>query len=133
MLKSFDDFINENSGSMNEAAKINIKNVYITLKTVGKNLEISLSPKADIDEMQDMVDQNGGEGSFYDFFDTIQGNSEMLYFGNLGDAGFGLRDAPGITDGYYMNDDGEYESHEDAQVWFYNIKKLFLKQFKKKR
>ncbi len=120
MLKSFDDFINENSGKMNEAVKISEKNDYIEIKTIGKNLEISLSRGADLEEMQEMVDKKGGENSFYDFFESIQGNSGLLYFSNLGDAGLGMTDAPGITDGYYMNDDGEYEAHDDAQVWVYN-------------
>jgi hypothetical protein len=114
-IKLFEDF-----SKLNENVQIDEKNEYVQLVTKGQNLEIKLVAKgSDLKELQ-QAHKKQGERCFDDFFDTIQGNSELLYFSNLGDAGFGLTDAPGITDGYYMNDDGDYESHDDARVWFYN-------------
>ena len=58
---------------------------------------------------------------FVDFFEQIRCNSEFIYFDDMGEAGFGLTSAPGITDGYYYNDDAELtdKGHDDSAVYWY--------------
>jgi hypothetical protein len=59
-----------------------------------------------------------------ELFDDVQGNSEYIFHHDIGESGFGLTSAEGITDGYHMSDEGKgYETDypESAKVyWFPN-------------
>lgn len=81
------------------------------------DLKISLTDDGilEVDETGISID------NFYDYFDDIRANSEYLYFEDLGKAGIGLTDSPGITDGYYYDDDGELtdEEHDDSSIYWY--------------
>lgn len=59
---------------------------------------------------------------FVDFFEQIRCNSDFIYFDDIGEAGFGLTSAPGITDGYYYDDNGEliYENIYSEVYWYPN-------------
>ena len=66
----------------------------------------------------------------YDLFEDIQANSEMAYIDNAGDMGFGLTEAPIVTDGYFYDDNGDFtdEGHLDSKVYVWNdymLKDLF--------
>ena len=58
-------------------------------------------------------------------------NSEFMYFF---ESPVGLTNAPVITDGYYFDDDGELENHEDADLyWFPNyMVTSFVEELKEK-
>ena len=84
---------------------------YIDIEIVENGLWIYLTDNSeDFDEMD-----------FDNIFDDVQGNSEYMYFSDLGDVSFGLTSAPGITDGYYFSDDGEITEgeHTDAELYYY--------------
>ena len=85
---------------------------YIDIEIVENGLWIYLTDNSeDFDEMD-----------FDNIFDDVQGNSEYMYFFDVGEVGFGLTSAPGITDGYYFSDDGEItdEGHDDSELYYYN-------------
>jgi hypothetical protein len=114
-LKDYDSFhLNENAGGNVEHYR------YLDIEKVEDGLKISLNEAG----KQNVEDEGGIEESkFYDYFEDVRGNSEYIYFEDMGDAGFGLTSAPGITDGYEYNDDGELtdEGHTDSEVyWFPN-------------
>jgi hypothetical protein len=60
----------------------------------------------------------------HNLFEDISANSDLTYHTNLGEAGFGLTDAEGVTKSYFMDDDGEwredYRYPDDAQVYYHN-------------
>ena len=65
-----------------------------------------------------------------DLFEDVGANSEWAYVDDAGQVGFGLTSAPIITDGFYMDDDGEFtdDGHSDSKVYVWNnymIKDLF--------
>lgn len=81
------------------------------------DLKISLT-----EEGKEEVDETGiSIDSFYDYFDDIRANSEFMFFEDLGEAGLGMTSAPGITDGYYYNDNGDItdELHDDSVIYWY--------------
>lgn len=62
------------------------------------------------------------DATFDDLFDEVRGNSELIYFEDIGEAGFGLTSAEGITDGYYYDDKGNItdKGHKkDSAVYWY--------------
>lgn len=104
---------------------------YIKLEPVENGLWVYLTPEGK-EEIE-----NVDESRFYDLIDDIRGNSEWLYHDDMGEAGFGLTNAPGFTWGYYFDDDGDItdepyteegeevseepdEVNESAIYWFPN-------------
>jgi len=90
---------------------------YLNIEKLSDGLMIYLNEEGK-EESEDLTEQN-----FYDLFDDVQGNSEYRYFDDLGEAGLGLTSAPGITDGYYFDDDGNLTDGDntDSEVyWFPN-------------
>jgi len=97
---------------------------YLYLKEVPNGLKLELTDEGingyKKEEINDM----------YDLFEDIQANSEIAYIDNAGDMGFGLTEAPIITDGYFYDDMGEFtdEGVQDSKVYVWNdymIKDLF--------
>jgi hypothetical protein len=78
-----------------------------------------------------MLNDNGKEevkhmdltpDNFYDLFEDIQANSEMMYFDDMSDVGLGMSSSPCITDGYWYSDDnlGYLEPVDDtARIFWY--------------
>lgn len=96
---------------------------YISLDiTPNGNLKITLNEdaRAEVLEMRD--DDKSESEIMYDLFDDVRGNSELMYFDDAGEQGFGMTSAPCITDGYYYDDDGELtdEGHEDSELYYFN-------------
>ena len=81
-------------------------------------LKISLT-----DEGKEKVEEYDiSMSEFWDYFEDITGNSGLLYFHDISSLGF-MTEAPGITIGYYYDDDGEYtdEGNEDySEVFYYS-------------
>jgi len=59
------------------------------------------------------------EWNFWELFEDVQGNSDYQYHPNLGWDGLGMIDAPGITYGYIMGDDGEWEEIVSKSYIYY--------------
>jgi len=97
---------------------------YLYLTEVPNGLKLELTDEGingyNEEEINDM----------YDLFEDIQANSEMAYIDNAGDMGFGLTEAPIVTDGYYYDDNGDFtdEGVLDSKVYVWNdymLKDLF--------
>jgi len=68
------------------------------------------------------VDGNIPESVFWDMFEDIESNSEYMFIEDMGAAGFGLTEAPGILDGYYLADNGNKfitDYPESAEIYWY--------------
>lgn len=92
---------------------------YLSLEFLTNGLKVSLTDEGKEKALEDGLNID----NFWDYFEDIHVNSELSYHANLGDSGLGLTSAEGITDGYYVNDDGNWtdEGHEDAELyWFPN-------------
>jgi len=87
---------------------------YLDIEKVSNGLWLYINEGTE--EYEDLT-----EMTFSDIFDDVQGNSEYMYFFDVGEAGFGLTSAPGITDGYYYGDDGELTEgeHTDSELYYY--------------
>lgn len=96
---------------------------YINIEKLPHALKISLN-KEGKELIEEQKEQDHPDSSIWaDLFEDVQGNSEYLFHYDMGDAGFGLTSAEGITDGYHYSDNGEYETDypESAEVyWFPN-------------
>lgn len=95
---------------------------YISLDiTPNGNLKITLDEdgRAEVLEMRD--DDRNDDYIMSELFDDVRGNSELMYFDDAGEAGFGLTQAPAITDGFYYDDNGNLtdEGHEDSKVYYF--------------
>ena len=95
---------------------------YLELIPQKNGLMVKLTPEGKEElEAHEVEGEQVYLGTFInDLMDDIQGNSEYRYYTNLGEAGLGMTDAPGFTDGYFYNDEGELESHPDAHLYYYN-------------
>ena len=91
------------------------------------NLKIILNSEGVI-EAED--DADFSERNFYNYFEDVEGNSEYLYFQDMSTFGVGMSEAPCITYGYYLCDDGkitdDYYSDE-SEVYYY--KDYMIKDF----
>lgn len=97
------------------------QNEYLKIFAVKNGIKLELTPEGK-EELEDQIDKIESDQPFVELFESIQGNSEMEYHIDLGEMGFGLTSAPGITDGYYHDDNGEYTDGEnkDSKVYYYS-------------
>jgi hypothetical protein len=75
---------------------------YLYIRKVPNGLKLELTDEGIIAYTEEEISE------MYDLFEDVQGNSEMSYIDNAGDMGFGLTEAPIITDGYYYDDNGDF-------------------------
>ena len=100
---------------------------YLILEPDPNGLWIHLTSegKEELENTEEITDDN-----FYDLFEDVQGNSEYIFHSDLGQSGLGLTEAPGITDGYIMNDNGsDYEEYYDSGIIYIypdSYKKSFM-------
>jgi hypothetical protein len=108
-IKSFKNFINE---SIKYSSKL------IELEELPNGLKISLTKEG----METALEDGLTEDNFDEYFEEIQSNSEYIYHYDLGQSGFGLTEAPGITLGYGYDDNGEFtdEGNDDSEVYYFN-------------
>ncbi len=102
--------------------KINFR--YITLEELSNGLQISLNA-AGIELVKELKEDGKYEFDiWYELFEDVHGNSEYIFHNDMGESGFGLTNAEGITDGYFISDNGDgYDTNypESAKVyWFPN-------------
>lgn len=114
-IKGFFEFINEGNTKFNHSGR------YIELEVDPNGLWVILTEEGrkEAEENKDDEKHRLCENNFYEYFEDIQANSEWLYFDDMGEAGFGLTNAPGFTVGVsdYLTDDVD----DDAEVyWFPN-------------
>lgn len=92
---------------------------YLKLIPKSNGLEIRLTK-----EGKEKVKEDGlTYENAWEYFEDIQGNSEYIYHPDLGESGFGLTSAEGITDGYQLSDEGfDYTTdHPDsAKLYYFN-------------
>lgn len=99
---------------------------YVTIQKVNGGLKISLNEEG-IEEVKDLKEDDKSDLDIWsELFEDVQGNSEYVFHADMGESGFGLTSAEGITDGFYY--EGEDRSNlyktdypESAKVyWFPN-------------
>ncbi len=88
---------------------------YLKIVKKGNKLCIYLTEDGKEEAKENPIDYK----SFYEYFEDVQGNSELKYWDDASESGFGLTESPVITDGYYFGDDGEIKSHKDAHMWWF--------------
>ena len=109
-----------NKFNLNESTN-NYNGRYIDLEELSNgNLKISLTT-----EGYELYENFGGisDDKFMDFFDDIRVNSEWNYIENLSHAGLGMSEAPCITYGYYIDDDGNFTDEESmsySNIYYYS-------------
>lgn len=114
------DVVNENLSSDN-----NYNGRYVNLEVVENGLWIHLTDEGR-EELNDIIERKHEylDYEFYELFDDIRANSVWLYHDDMGEAGFGLTNAPGFTYEYVTGDDGELElvtpDSEGKIYWFPN-------------
>ena len=89
----------------------------------GLKIILSAEGKEEIKELREQYPKWNNDDIFFELFDTIRGNSEYDYHPDGGEAGFGLTNAPMITDGYYPSESGRgYDTDypESAEVYYYD-------------
>lgn len=95
---------------------------YLKLVPHKNGLEIFLTPDGEEKVKELKGEEYFDEAIMTELFEDVQGNSEYIYHQNLGDIGFGMTGADGITDGYHMGGDHfDYitEHPESAKVYWY--------------
>jgi len=108
-------------GSMKSGGEAGREFEYLRLVPHKNGLEIFLTK-----EGKEKVKEDGITfANAWEYFEDIEGNSEYKYHVSMGDSGFGMTEAEGITDGYEPSEDvaGEWETRfpESAKVyWFPN-------------
>jgi hypothetical protein len=105
---------------------------YLTIQKVKNGLLIILNEEG-VEELNDIISDNITSNNpksdtdiWLELFEDVQGNSEYIFHSDMGESGFGMTSAEGITDGYYY--EGEDRSNlyktdypESAKVyWFPN-------------
>ena len=92
---------------------------YLDLEILPNGLWIHLNEDGKLknEEDDDLTQQN-----FWDYFEDIEGNSDWKYIDDMGEAGFGLTQAPGIIQGYYIDDNSKLTDDEDenSKVYYYD-------------
>lgn len=89
---------------------------YLRLTKYPNKLKVELT-----EEGREKAEEDGLDfQNFFDYFDDIQGNSEYLFHDDGGAAGFGMTEAPVISDGYYFDEDGKLVPNVDSDVYYYN-------------
>lgn len=103
-------------------SRATVSGKYLELFAENNGLRVVLTEEGK-EEIQELNDKKNGIVSdiMYDLFEDIQGNSEFLFHHDMGVAGFGLTSAEGITDGYYIDDNGNYHTEYpiSAKVYWF--------------
>jgi hypothetical protein len=99
---------------------------YVTIQKVNGGLKISLNEEG-IEEIKDLKDDDKSDLDIWaELFEDVQGNSEYIFHSDMGNSGFGLTNAEGITYGYYYEGEDIHNLYktdypESAKVyWFPN-------------
>ena len=112
-VKTFENF---RFGGESESGK------YVKLDVKNNSLAISLTAQGIVEVKDVMQDKNKRTefDIFPELFEDIQVNTDYDYFPDLGEAGFGLTEAPGFIYGYGIGDTGEYTETEESEIYYYN-------------
>lgn len=74
---------------------------YLTITQLPDGLKLKLNKEGKQKVEEDMADHKDQYDIWYDLFDDIIGDSEYIFHKDMGESGFGLTNAEGITDGYH--------------------------------
>lgn len=123
MITKFKTFIVNETMISHETNELHSGN-YLNLERIPNgNLKISLTD----DGKDRVVEENINEITFYDYFEDISANSCLYYIEDISSLGF-MNESPGITLGYYYDDNGNFtdlDNEEFSEVFYYtksNIK-----------
>ena len=109
-LKIYEDF---KSGKIENYNYISLEKIQYGLKITINSEGMEILEDADVGEIK-------SENIMFELFEDVRGNSEYEYHSNMGDIGLGLTSAPGITDGFFINDEGDFEENESAEAYFFS-------------
>lgn len=94
---------------------------YLTISATKDLMKIKLTDDGK-EEVKDLrADGKSDSDIMSMLFEDIQGNSELIWQYDLGETGFGLTSASGVTDGYYYGDNGEFtdEGRKDSRLYYF--------------
>jgi hypothetical protein len=116
MIKKYEQFIKEEFSYNQEGA-------FVGVKFISNSMELYLTNegKEKIKEDKDLDELN----FFDEYFEDIQVNSDIEFVSNLGEAGFGLTDAPGFMVNYDIDDKGQHVETSDSKLYYYNDYMLY--------
>jgi len=75
------------------------------------NLKISINP----DGKEEVEDSGIDNNTFSEYLEDIICNSEYNYWSELDDSGLGMTNSPGITYGYYYDDEGTFIDEDNEE------------------
>ena len=111
-LKKYTEYINEDT----QYLPYDIKEEYMGLRIINNELILYLTTQG----RRIVREEKGLDFElFWELYEGIQNNSDYLFHINLGEDGFGLTDAPGISFGYIIDRDGQYEQQTTNSYVFY--------------
>lgn len=90
--------------------------------TATKDRMIIKPTEEGLEEIQSLKEDGKSDNEiFMEFMEDISSNSELEYHTDLGELGFALTSASGITDGYYYDDEGEFtdKGNTDSRVYYF--------------
>jgi len=109
LLKDTAKIISSNykkGGSVGEV--ISIEGNYLSISATKDKMTIKLNEDGK-DEVEGLRQDGKSDSDIMWFlFEDIQGNSELRWHDDLGEIGFGLTSASGVTDGYGYDDNGKF-------------------------
>ena len=128
IVKSFKNFhkVNESTdathGSYLSVEPLPNGNLKVSLTDIGKEELKELMENAGLKDFEENLPKL--YDIFTDLWDDVQSNSELIFHKDIGDAGFGLTSAPGITDGYYYEGEDRHNLYktnypESAEVYWF--------------
>jgi len=119
--KEIQEFYNDDMSRFAKGGEIKDGGRYLNIVS-GKN-KLTITPtKEGLEEIKEQqYDDISDMFIMEELFEDIRGNSELDWHYDLGEVGFGLTSASGMTDGYYYDDDGEYtdKGHKDSRVYYF--------------
>lgn len=98
------------------------KSNYITLSVYNTGIEISINRGMKRNFRELCKDLQFDENNIMsEIFEEIQCNSEFMYHFDLGESGFGITSAPGISFAYGLTEDpnNPYSESEDSELYWY--------------
>lgn len=115
----------ENGGELNDGNNTEHYR-YLDIQKVKNGLKVSLNEEG-MEEVKELKDDGKSDWDiWYDLFEGVQGNSEYIFHRDMGESGFGLTNAEGITDGYYYEGEDRHNLYKtdypkSAKIyWFPN-------------
>jgi hypothetical protein len=114
-INNYKEFLKESISNL----PTEYKGRYLELLPTENGLKVVLTPEGK--EELELADEDKirTQDLMSELFEDIQGNSEWLFHSDLGESGFGMTNAPGISHGF-IYEDGKYEEYGDCCEVYYD-------------